>query len=43
VVEGLDVDPQAMAANLAAAGVGDDTGETADLVARALAGRGDGT
>jgi len=43
VIEGLDVDPQAMAANLAAAVVGDDTGETADLVARALAGRGDGT
>jgi 3-carboxy-cis,cis-muconate cycloisomerase len=41
VVEGLDLDTHSMAANLAAAGVGDDIGESAALVARALANRGD--
>jgi 3-carboxy-cis,cis-muconate cycloisomerase len=42
VVAGLDVDTQAMAANLAAANVGDDAGESSALVARVLANRGEG-
>jgi len=37
VIEGLEVDTARMAANLAAAGVGTDTGESQTLVARALA------
>jgi 3-carboxy-cis,cis-muconate cycloisomerase len=36
VIEGLEVDVDRMAANLAAAGVGTDTGESEALVARAL-------
>jgi 3-carboxy-cis,cis-muconate cycloisomerase len=38
VIEGLEVDVDRMAANLAAAGVGTDMGESEALVARALAG-----
>jgi 3-carboxy-cis,cis-muconate cycloisomerase len=37
VIEGLDVDTTRMAANLAAAGVGDDFGEAEQITARALA------
>ena len=37
VIEGLDISEAAMARNLAAAGVGLDTGEAEALVARALA------
>lgn len=40
VAEGLEVRPERMAANLAAAGVGGDTGEAVALVRRALAERG---
>jgi 3-carboxy-cis,cis-muconate cycloisomerase len=36
VIEGLEVHPESMAANLAAAQVGDDVGEAAAIVARAL-------
>jgi 3-carboxy-cis,cis-muconate cycloisomerase len=42
VAEGLEVDTAAMARNLAAAGVGDDTGASVLLVQRALAALGDG-
>jgi 3-carboxy-cis,cis-muconate cycloisomerase len=41
VAEGLEIDTQAMAANLAAAEVGQDTGESAALAARALEHKGD--
>jgi 3-carboxy-cis,cis-muconate cycloisomerase len=40
VIEGLEVDEAAMARNLAAAGVGSDTGESEALVRRALAAAG---
>ncbi|KQY29970.1 3-carboxy-cis,cis-muconate cycloisomerase [Caulobacter sp. Root487D2Y] len=36
VIEGLEIDVERMAANLAAAGLGNDTGESEALVARAL-------
>lgn len=40
VGEGLDIDPAAIAANLAAAAVGDDIGESAAIIAELLGGEG---
>jgi 3-carboxy-cis,cis-muconate cycloisomerase len=39
VIQALEIDPAAMARNLAAAGVGDDVGDSEKLVARALSAR----